>query len=144
MQVKKKICMNNIEHDGRVERIEGNRVFVRIEQLSACATCHARGACTTTDTSDKEIEAQSYGQEFIKGEQVKIVVQRSLGFKAVLLAYVVPFCIILISLFIFNSFISNELIVGTASLCTLLPYFMVLRVLNKQIETKFKFYVIKK
>ena len=37
--------MSAIQHRGIVERIDGNRVFVKVERGTACQSCHAKGLC---------------------------------------------------------------------------------------------------
>lgn len=133
-----------IEHEGLVSGIQGDRVHVLIEQTSACAACHAKSMCVSSDKSDKIIEAIGGNQEFTIGEKVMVIGQRSLGLKAVLLAYVLPFIIILTALFVFDIFFDNELIIGTCSLGSLLPYFLLLRLMRNQLQAKFQFYVIKR
>ncbi len=135
---------DTIEHDGIVGKVDGDKVVVRIERMSACAECHAKSVCSTNDKSEKEIEALTLGAEFAVGESVKIIGQKSLGMRAVLLAYVVPFCIVIGAMVLLTALSDNELLNGTASLCCLIPYFVIMRLMNKKLESKFKFYAIKK
>ncbi len=46
----------DITHSGTIQQIDGNKVYVKIQAQSACATCHAKGSCTVADMSDKMIE----------------------------------------------------------------------------------------
>lgn len=132
-----------IEHFGVVSGIQGDRVLVHIEQTSACAGCHAKSVCISSDKSEKIIEAIGANQEFSVGEKVMIIGQKSVGFKAVLFAYIFPFVIIILSLFLFDMFFESELIVGTLSLFSLIPYFLLLRVMRKQLQSKFQFFAVK-
>ena len=78
------------------------------------------------------------------GDSVTIIGQKSLGIQAVLLAYVLPFVLIVAILFVANIFTTNELVIGTCALTSLIPYFIVLRLMRNKIQAKFQFYAIKK
>ncbi|HPW90700.1 MAG TPA: SoxR reducing system RseC family protein [Paludibacteraceae bacterium] len=133
---------NVIEHDGIIERIKGNRAFVRIEQHSACSACHAKSACTASDTAEKIIEALiPKDTHFNVGQRVTIFGQRSMGLRAVLIAFVIPFCIILVTLLLLKLFISDELLTGTLALSTLIPYFGLIAIFKKKLAGKFQFYI---
>jgi len=134
-----------IEHDGIIERIEGNHAFVRIEQHSACSACHAKSACTASDTAEKIIDTIILKDSHVSiGEHVTIFGQRSMGLRAVLFAFVIPFCIILLTLLILNSFTTNEAISGSIALGTLIPYFGVMALFKTKLASRFQFYVTTK
>jgi sigma-E factor negative regulatory protein RseC len=78
------------------------------------------------------------------GDQVTVIGQKSLGIQAILLAYVLPFVLIVVILFFANIFTTNELVIGTCALASLIPYFAVLRLMRNKIQAKFQFYAIKK
>lgn len=131
-----------IEHEGVVERIDGAVVFVRIEQRSACAACRAKSLCTTADMTEKIIEADLRPEQTVAvGDRVTVVGSRSVGFKAVFWAFVVPVVLIFATLFVARHFTSNEAISGTAALAVLLPYCGVLFALRKKMAAKFRFAV---
>ena len=134
-----------IEHDGIVERIEGNHAFVRIEQHSACSSCHAKAACTASDTAEKIIDALIPKDAQINvGQRVTIFGQRSMGLRAVLLAFVIPFCVILATLLVLKLFTSNEALSGSIALGTLIPYFGIMALFKKKLASQFQFYVTTK
>ena len=78
-----------------------------------------------------------------KGDKVLLIGQSSLGLYAVLLAYVFPFLLILVTLFIASVFTDNELLSGTISLSVVLPYYVVLSMNKKRLKKKFSFEIIK-
>ncbi len=84
-----------IIHPGIIERISGDKVFVRILSQSACSSCHAKGACTIADVEEKIIEAELDPSENRKpGEEVMVKMEESLGHKAVLMGYVLPLIVL--------------------------------------------------
>ena len=115
----------------------------RIEQQAACASCHAKGACSVAEKEDKIIEVFYSKNDIKKGDKVLLIGQSSLGLYAVLLAYVLPFLLILVTLFIASVFTDNELLSGTISLSVVLPYYVVLSMNKKRLKKKFSFEIIK-
>ena len=79
-----------IEHTGRIQRIDGNRVQVLITQHSACSGCHAKAACTAADAAEKVIEAETDDATLQVGDAVTVCAQRSTG-----LASLIPYYMIL-------------------------------------------------
>ena len=135
---------NTIEHQGVIIAIEDNIAHVKIEQTSACASCHVKEMCGASEKTEKIIDAHIVDNTLKIGDQVTIIGQKSLGFQAILLAYVLPFVIIIVALFIVNIFTTNEVIMGTCALASLIPYFAILRLMRNKIQAKFQFYAIRK
>lgn len=132
-----------IEHTGIITHISGTSMQVRIVQLSACSSCHAKGACSASDMDEKIIDIESNDFELKVGDQVNLVGESSMGLLAVLLAFIIPFLLILISLFIMQSYTSNEALMGAISLGALVPYYAVLSLFNNKLKNKLKFTVEK-
>ena len=134
---------NTIEHQGFIVEINNNIAHVRIEQTSACASCHVKSVCGASEKTEKIIDAHIADNTLKVGDQVTIIGQKSLGFQAIILAYILPFVVIITSLFIVNIFTTNEVIIGTCALASLIPNFAVLRLMQNKIQAKFQFYAIK-
>lgn len=132
-----------IEHAGVIHQIDGRHIRVQILQESACSGCHAKGACSAADMKDKFVDIESDGSDYKVGEQVTLYGQSSMGLFAVLLAFVIPFLIILLTLFILKNYIDNEAISGSIALGTLLPYFIILSFFNSRLKSKLKFQIKK-
>lgn len=135
---------NTIEHQGVIISIDDKVAHVKIEQTSACASCHVKSVCGASEKSEKIIDANLMDASLKIGDQVTIIGQKSLGIQAILLAYVLPFVLIVVILFFANIFTTNELVIGTCALASLIPYFAVLRLMRNKIQAKFQFYAIKK
>lgn len=130
-----------IEHTGIIRHIEGKNVKVEIVQMSACSSCHAKGACTAADKDEKIIDAVSDNALLRVGDAVNIYGENGSGLFAVLLAFVIPFTLILITLVVSGRFIQNESLSGLISLLILVPYFIILSLFNKKLKKKFTFYI---
>ena len=68
---------NNISHKGIIEKVEGDRVFVRITQQSACSGCHAKSMCTASEQKVKIVEVQARGEQFSINEMVEVCARSS-------------------------------------------------------------------
>jgi len=133
----------SIEHNGFVERITGTSVLVRIISESACAACHAKGACNAADMQDKEIEVQDSSGRYHTGEMVKLVMEQSQGFKALRIGYLYPFIVLFTGLLVASAIGINELTAGLIALGLLPPYYFIVYLLRKKIGKSFTFSIHK-
>ena len=60
-----------ISHDGIVKNINSDSIDVMVVSISACAACHAKSACTMSDTSEKIISVSKPDFELQCGDTVK-------------------------------------------------------------------------
>lgn len=130
--------------EGIVRAVEGDRYKVEITISSACSECHAKSICMPSDHKQEYVFAQSlYGNTFEPGEKVQLVLKGTAGSKAVILAYAIPFAILMVALFGTYAITHNELSGVIVSLIFVVGYFFFLKKHNKKIEEKFVFYVKK-
>ncbi|WP_077153973.1 SoxR reducing system RseC family protein [Bacteroides bouchesdurhonensis] len=131
---------NTIKHQGIVENIQGSHLSVRIIQTSACAACSAKGHCSSADSKDKVIDiTDTAASSYQVGEQVMIIGETSMGMMAVVLAFVIPFVLLVTSLFIFMAWMENELYAALSSLIILIPYYFILWLNKARLKQKFSF-----
>ena len=128
---------NTIKHQGIVENINGSHLQVRIIQTSACASCSVKGHCTSADTKEKLVDAASYQP----GDRVWVTGELSMGVMAVLFAFIFPFLILIISLFVFMAIWNDELRSALCSLALLVPYYYILWLNKSRMGKKFSFSV---
>lgn len=134
--------MNEVSHQGFVEKVEGDRASVRILSVSACAACKSKGACAISDMKEKIVEVQLKDHQQVKiGESVNVVISTGQGNRAVVIAYGIPFVIFMAVLLSVTSFTHNELWAGLSSLLSIGAYFLVLRLFRHTFEKKFLFYL---
>lgn len=133
-----------IEHEGVIEKVKGNDITVRILQKSACSGCHARSACMAADSKEKLVDIKDYTGMFHENERVIIEGKESLGYKAVLWAFILPLLLLLLililSLKIWN-FSDNE--AAMSSIIALIPYYVVLYFLRNRMANSFRFNIKK-
>lgn len=129
-----------IRHTGIVERIDGETAVVRIAQTSACAACHAAKMCMASESREKRIEARLTAPVQV-GQEVDVVVREELGWLAVLLAYVIPFVLLVAAVAALGKAGWSEALAGTGALVAVAVYYAVLRLFRDRLQRKFTFYV---
>ncbi|MBW6497769.1 MAG: SoxR reducing system RseC family protein [Bacteroidales bacterium] len=132
--------IRNIEHPGIVDHVEGREAFVRIQPQSACGSCHSKSHCSMSEVSDKVVEVSLNPQEQLTaGQPVTITLERSLGFRALFLGYMLPFLILLVSLFVLVSLTGNEGLSALIAIALMAPYYFLLYRFREKIRNKFRF-----
>ncbi len=129
-----------IEHEGHIEEVNADNVKVKILSESACASCHAKGACTASDSKEKSIDVYHLGFTNLKiGQKVIIQGQKSLGLKAALLAYIVPLVLVVTTLFTTIAITNNEALAGILAIVVLVPYYFILKKITPKLKNTFVF-----
>jgi sigma-E factor negative regulatory protein RseC len=146
-----------IKHDGIVVGVESNgMVKVQIVQTSACQACKAKAMCGSAESKEKVIDALYIGDGALAmGDEVEVLVQQKMGWKAVLLAYILPFVVMMLVIVLGNELIGNglwaigdkqkaEAIIGTVALSAMGVYYIVLGMMKDKIQKDFAFTAKKK
>ncbi|MCK9206193.1 MAG: SoxR reducing system RseC family protein [Salinivirgaceae bacterium] len=128
-----------VSHTGIAESVNGEKVKVRITSVSACASCHAQGACSAADQQDKIIDAINKGRTIQPGDWVTVLAKESAGMRAVLLGYLLPFVFVLATLIVCHIMGLSEGISGLFALAVLVPYYFVLYLTRNRIQKSFLF-----
>lgn len=126
-----------ITHSGTVSTIENGVVFITVEATSACAGCHAKGSCTMSETEEKIVEIGAEKHPDLKvGEEVTVVISREAGLYAVIMAYLVPVLLVVVSLWIFELLKMEELLSFGIMLLIVAIYYVLLYLFKKKILNK--------
>lgn len=134
-RIGEKIC-----HEGTVDKVDGQSVYVRIQSASACSSCQIKGACNLSESQEKIIEVRNQeGESHPVGETVDVVMDQSSGTRAVVLAYLIPFLIVLVSLVILLSAGVKEGISALLSIFLLVPYYSILYHFRDKLKKDFGF-----
>lgn len=135
-----------VEQKGIVIKKQEDKVVVKIEQKSTCSSCHARGACTSLDKKDKEIEVKTKDVEnYNVGDEVIITISTKLGLKAVLIAFVLPLILLVIALFLsINVFLLTQSLSALISLIVVAAYYFLLYKQNHLLSKEFTFSIKEK
>ena len=136
-----------IKHDGIIIALnEDGTALVRIVQTSACAACKAKAMCASAESAEKEMTVVLLGDEqWAVGNEVEVMVQQKMGWKAVVLAYLLPFFVMLAVMLIGNTIWAvREEILGTVALCAMALYYLVLGMFKDKLQKEFSFTARKK
>ena len=156
LQSKRKV----IKHDGIIIALnEDGTALVRIVQTSACAACKAKAMCASAESAEKEMTVMLLGDgQWAVGDTVEVMVQQKMGWKAVMLAYLLPFFVMLAVMFIGNGLLAmgdgatgllgdeakREAVLGTVALCAMAMYYLVLGLFKDKLQREFSFTARKK
>ena len=136
-----------IKHDGIIIALnEDGTALVRIVQTSACAACKAKAMCASAESAEKEMTVMLLGDgQWAVGNEVEVMVQQKMGWKAVVLAYLLPFFVMLAVMFVGNAIWAvREEILGTVALCAMALYYLVLGLFRDKLQKEFSFTAKKK
>lgn len=134
----KKGSFDSIRHEGTVKRVGNGSVLVSIISGSACSGCHAENLCNISGKEEKLIDIKGT-YNVSPGDSVTVMMNESMGLKAVLFSYIIPLIVILAGLVAFSSLPVSEPVAGLLALSLLLPYFIILYLLRKKIDRSFTF-----
>ena len=73
------------------------------------------------------------------GDRVEVMVTEKLAWKAVLLAYILPFIVMIAVVGLLEIWIHNEAIAGTVALCAIALYYIVLSFFRDRLQKEFSF-----
>lgn len=127
-----------IKHEGVVVDFKDEFALVKIEVLSACAACHAKGVCSAADMSEKIVETMPL-DKVEKGDRVMVEMEEKLGFKAVVFAFLIPFILLMITVFSVSYFTGSEAAAALSGLGILVPYYLVIYLLKDYFRRSFIF-----
>jgi len=131
-----------VQHDGIISKISNNKVTVALKGNINCDACNAKAICGASDSGAKVIEVQNVSQSLGLHENVTVLLKKSLALRAVVLAYVFPFIILLGTLLI-ASYYYEEWIAGLLALIVLVPYYTILYTLRNTFKKEFKVSILK-
>lgn len=131
-----------IKHDGVVLTVSDNTAHVQIVQASACAACQAKQMCMSAESQTKEMDVIPL-EPLQPGDEVEVLVRQRSGWKAVLLAYILPFVVLISAVFLFSRWL-DEAVAGTIALCTIGLYYIVLSFFKGRLQKEFSFTARKK
>ena len=128
-----------ITHKGIVKEVRDHSVLVSIDSETSCSACHSKGSCLVADTARKDIEIFSPGKEYETGSEVTVMLKETMGFKAVLLGYLLPFIVLMAALFTGTALSGNELTGGLVALFFVGMYYITLFFFRHHLKKVFKF-----
>ena len=128
-----------IRHTGVVMSVSGTIAHVEIVQTSACAACKAKSMCMSAESQVKQMDVVML-EPMQVGDKVEVEVRERLAWKAVLLAYILPF-VVMMGIIALLDYMTDwsEAIVGSLSLCGIALYYIGLSMFKHRLQKQFTF-----
>ena len=128
-----------IRHEGVVLSTNGNMAHVEIVQTSACSACKARSMCMSSESQQKQMDVVML-EPMQAGDRVEVEVRERLAWRAVLLAYILPFVVMMAVIAVLDYATDwSEAITGTLSLCAIALYYLILSAFKHKLQKQFSF-----
>ena len=133
-----------IKHRGRVEKVEGSHVVVRIVQTSACSACSIKGHCNASESKEKLIDVFEVNASYQIGEEVVLLGTTSMGMQAVLLAFGVPLVILIVALGVTMHLTDGDALISSlVGLLSIVPYYFAIHFNKDKLKKTFSFTIEK-
>lgn len=131
---------NKIKHAGVVDGVEGECVRVRILQSSACSACKVAAHCNASETKEKIIDVMDAdASHYQKGDQVMVVADTAVGFRASLYGYLLPLILMVVTLVGVLAATHSEGLAAVSALGILMPYYVLLFLMRNKLRNRLSF-----
>lgn len=131
---------NKIKHAGVVDGVEGECVRVRILQSSACSACKVAAHCNASETKEKIIDVMDAdASHYQKGDQVMVVADTAVGFRASLYGYLLPLILMVVTLVGVLAATHSEGLAAVSALGILIPYYVLLFLMRNKLRNSLSF-----
>ncbi len=131
---------NKIKHAGVVDGVGGECVRVRILQSSACSACKVAAHCNASETKEKIIDVMDAdASHYQKGDQVMVVADTAVGFRASLYGYLLPLILMVVTLVGVLAATHSEGLAAVSALGILIPYYVLLFLMRNKLRNRLSF-----
>lgn len=134
--------MEEIRHRGKIVDIDPLVTKVEILRTSACSACHAKELCGFSEEEKRIVDVATSGFDPHQiGEEVTLCMKKSMGMKAVWIAYVIPLVILVITVLALSAFGLGELAMGLGAIAAVALYYVVILCFRDRLSNEFIFYI---
>lgn len=134
--------MEQITHKGRIVAIDPDITTIEIIAESACASCHAKGLCGLGEEKVKQIQVRTSAWHPRQvGDEVEVVLKKSMGYKAVFIAYGLPLVVLFAALMLLGALGVGELWAGLGALGAVAVCYFVLFLFRNKISKDYSFFL---
>lgn len=134
---------NTVRYHGIVKEVSDGHLQVGIMKSSACGGCTIKGHCNSAEAKERMVDVDDPSAYlYHEGQDVWIVGSSSIGWKALGYGIVIPFFVVFISLFMFSSWIKNDLWAALSALGMLIPYYIILYSNREKMKKQLSFAVL--
>ena len=135
------MSQNQICHKGIISKVTTGEVSVKIVSQSACSACKTKSVCSMSEAKEKEILIPITDDVWKEGDEVNVIISEKMGAFAVIVAYILPFVGMMVSMFIARSYQLSELYMGLFVVIFLSSYYSLLYRLRKKISRRIHFVI---
>ena len=136
--------MSTIEHIGLISSVDNGNVKVRLMDDPHCHSCSMAMLCHYNDDDRSLIEVEKQGKTYKVGDEVLVMLKGTTGLLATFYAYLLPFILVVGVLSLFLSLGYSEVLSAGVSLLILVPYFLTITFMKKQIGRTVKLEIKKR
>ena len=123
------------QRPGIVTAISPDIVTVQIQQQSACSGCHARDLCVSSERREHQLQLRPTDSTSLSESRSSSLARRSVGRLAVLLAFVLPLLLLVLTLSIAQTFLAlSEAAAVLVAIALLSLYYLVLYTQRRRLE----------
>lgn len=136
---------DSVSHTGIVKAVDRKDTVVEIVSASACSSCHAAGLCSAAEAVKKDVVVPTDPlHPCAVGEEVEVVLSRSMGMKAVWISYAIPLAILLILVVSLSFTRIHELLAGLIGVGAVALYYFVIYLMRRRLSEGYVFSIRKK
>ena len=134
-----------ISHTGKIVEITPDFTTVEIVSSSACSSCHAKGLCGMSEDKIKTIMVPTdpYASYSV-GDEVNVLLKKTMGLKAVWISYVIPLAILMILILSLSAVTVHEAYAGLGAVAGVALYYLVIYLFRDKLSKDFVFYIKEK
>lgn len=134
------MAKDSISHKGKIVSVTPRTTAVEFTTYSACSSCHAAGLCGMSEYKEKVVEVPtSPYSSYSVGDEVEVVLESSMGLKAVWIAYVVPVLLLMAAILIATKMDLGELVSALIGLGVVALYYFVIWLFRGKLENEYIF-----
>ncbi|MGN1046273.1 MAG: SoxR reducing system RseC family protein [Candidatus Cryptobacteroides sp.] len=139
------MAKDDISHTGKIIEITPEFTTVEIVSSSACSSCHAKGLCGMSEDKVKTImiPTDPYAS-YSAGDEVNVLLKKTMGLKAVWISYVIPLAILMILILSLSAVTVHEVYAGLGAVAGVALYYLGIYLLRDKLSKDFVFYIKEK
>ena len=135
--------MKKIRHRGIIDSISGCKASVRIVRMSACSSCEAKSTCRGHGTKDFIVNVTDEVLVGMSaGDAVTVEIPCSAGRHAVLVGFVVPLLLVVVSMAAVVSLGGRDVLAALVAIVVLAMYYCGLYVARQRLDRHFHVSVV--
>ncbi len=134
------MAKNDISHLGKVVELTPEFTSVEIISTSACSACHAKGVCGVSEEVVKVVSVPTSPYANYKvGDEVYVLLKKSMGMKAVWISYVLPVVILMTIILSMSALHFEDLQLGLAGIAGVVIYYLLIYLFRNKLAKDFIF-----